>query len=64
MQRKDAVLPSSSPSLGCCYPKARRAQMLSTAVCGLFGAQLVQEHWLSCSLGQWESSSPAGAKLM
>lgn len=38
--------------------------MLSTAVCGLFRAQLVQEHWLSCSLGQWESSSPAGAKLM
>lgn len=38
--------------------------MLSTAVCGLFRTQLVQEHWLSCSLGQWESSSSAGAKLM
>lgn len=65
MQEVAAVLPSSPPSLGCCHPNSRRAQMLSTAARGLCsGYSLCRNVGRALPLGQCESSSLAGEKLM
>lgn len=64
-QQMDAALPSCPPSLGCCHPKARRAQMLSTAARGLCsGHSSCRNVSRALPLGQCESSSSAGAKLL